>query len=73
MKNFLPLLINSFFKLIMYRLLIRPAKKRDFISEAGGFEPPMPCGILAFQASALDHYATPPQILYGTFRANCSK
>ena len=26
----------------------------------GGFEPTIPFGIPAFQASALDHYATPP-------------
>ena len=34
-----------------------------FISaEAGGFEPPVPCGTPAFQAGALDHYATPPEL-----------
>lgn len=30
------------------------------MAEGRGFEPPIPCGMLAFQASALDHYATPP-------------
>ncbi len=30
------------------------------VAEGRGFEPPIPCGMLAFQASALDHYATPP-------------
>ena len=29
-------------------------------AEGMGFEPMIPCGILAFQASALDHYANPP-------------
>ena len=37
-----------------------------FDAEAGGFEPPIPCGILAFQASALGHYATPPWRPYDT-------
>ncbi len=32
------------------------------MAEGRGFEPPIPCGMLAFQASALDHYATPPYV-----------
>ena len=37
------------------------AKAQAFsMAEGGRFELPIPCGILAFQASALDHYATPP-------------
>ena len=30
------------------------------LAEETGFEPAMACTILAFQASALDHYATLP-------------
>ena len=30
------------------------------MAERQGFEPWIPCGILAFQASALDRYATSP-------------
>jgi hypothetical protein len=30
------------------------------MAEREGFEPSIPCGMLAFQASALDHYATSP-------------
>src|SRR3989344_9537295 len=30
-------------------------------AEGTGFEPVMPCGIFAFQANALDHYANPPE------------
>lgn len=31
------------------------------LAEEERFELSIPCGMLAFQASALDHYATPPQ------------
>ena len=31
-----------------------------FMAEKGRFELPKPFGLLAFQASALDHYATSP-------------
>jgi hypothetical protein len=30
-------------------------------AEREGFEPSIPCGIRAFQARALDHYATSPK------------
>src|SRR3989344_5346279 len=33
----------------------------SFIAEGEGFEPSIPCGIHAFQACALGHYATPPK------------
>lgn len=35
-----------------------------FIAEAGGFEPPIPCGILVFKTSGFNHSPTPP-IEYG--------
>ena len=38
----------------------RISEQKSNLAEAGGFEPPVPFGTLAFQASALDHYATPP-------------
>ncbi len=32
-----------------------------YVAERGGFEPPIPCGIRAFQARALGRYATSPR------------
>jgi IS5 family transposase len=32
----------------------------NILADGGGFEPPIPCGIHAFQASAIDHSATHP-------------
>ena len=32
------------------------------MAEEGRFELPIPFGMLAFQASALGHYATPPDV-----------
>ena len=32
------------------------------MAERGGFEPPIPYGIHAFQACALGHYATSPDV-----------
>ena len=37
-----------------------PLFKSVPLAEREGFEPSIPFGILAFQASALDHYATSP-------------
>ena len=34
---------------------------RTYMAEGKGFEPLIPCGIHAFQACALDHYANLPK------------
>jgi hypothetical protein len=35
-----------------------------FVAEEVGFEPTRPRRVAAFQAAALDHYATPPNLVY---------
>lgn len=37
-----------------------PVRPLHFFAEGMGFEPMRGCPLLAFQASALDHYANPP-------------
>lgn len=39
-----------------------PKLKKRRMAEGEGFEPSIPCGIRAFQARALGHYATLPMI-----------
>ena len=36
--------------------------RKRMLADGGGFEPPMPFGIHAFQACALDHSATHPEL-----------
>ncbi len=38
-------------------------KKDKILAERGGFEPPIPCGMHAFQACAIDHSAIFPKDL----------
>ena len=47
----------------IYKWRILQSEIRN-LAEARGFEPLIPFGILAFQASALDHYATPPEPMH---------
>lgn len=42
----------------------RFARSLSRLAERAGFEPAIPCGMPAFQASALGHYATSPQSAY---------
>lgn len=43
--------------------LIFPRFKLGNLAEGEGVEPSIPCGIRAFQARALGHYATPPMLI----------
>ena len=40
------------------------------LAERGGFEPPIPCGIHAFEARAFDHSAISPKLFCIPSRAN---
>lgn len=48
-------------------LLIPNFVRVIIMAERGGFEPPIPYGIHAFQACALGHYATSPETTAGVY------
>jgi hypothetical protein len=41
---------------------LHPAKNREMVAEEEGFEPSVPFGTLAFQASTIGHSVTPPAL-----------